>query len=869
MKVVAFYSFKGGVGRTMSLLSVAYTLAQRGRKVVVADWDLQAPGLSLMECMWPQDGGMPRLGILEYLLALRPEHQTRGDVSIESMLTAPRLIDDARHREEPDEKYRMKGDVAFIPAGDLGEGVEKFIESVKQVDLLNLKTFLADLDGDPRMVFKVFRHQVEQAKIPWRGEDQQGSPDYLLVDCRTGITEVGDLLLGDATDFNVIVYGQDAQNLEGLQIVLNASAREPGDLVANTMLIWSGGVQGQELLKREQRRRKQQLKDSVCLVDSLGLAEPFPREFEVPFNPELVMSNVPLVHRVPDSDFAAQFAEITDYVEERCLWDDSVVESLIAPFDPRSPESPQQRQMRIASATPAQKERHLQMARVDLERSRGLTSLLFKPPTWNLASVPTTDLVNEWPEGFSEHDRTLFIQLLVYSIALSATEKHRILGAASKLSLQQATELIHVLSEERHRCMSLTGIAYWQLCKTMLAAGMEWLVLLQNHYGASSQSAVAAEPARVRIQQTLEALLEGRNVDWMEASAAPLFPLLVEDAIDHLSQSKDPLLIPWMAGREMSPTSVRVQMSEMAIQNLDQADASAELRASCFGRSGVALAQHAGTIAEDERDQRAEWFDRAIAAFERSLEQRPDDAATLMGLGTALDDRGRATPEDEREQRAEWFDRAIAAYERSLAQRPDDAATLNNLGSALANRGRATPEDERDQRAEWFDRAIAACERSLAQRPDDAATLHNLGSALDNRGRATPEGERDQRAEWFDRAIAACERSLAQRPDDAATLNNLLSSLLWKRYVELDQQAAQELLRRASDAADKLMSLDPDAGRYNFACVLAIRGDADQALLELGQLLSAHPERRQAVADDDDFESLQDLPEFQRLISPD
>ena len=64
MKVVAFYSFKGGVGRTMSLLSVAYTLAQRGRKVVVADWDLQAPGLPLMECMWPQDGGMPRLGAI-------------------------------------------------------------------------------------------------------------------------------------------------------------------------------------------------------------------------------------------------------------------------------------------------------------------------------------------------------------------------------------------------------------------------------------------------------------------------------------------------------------------------------------------------------------------------------------------------------------------------------------------------------------------------------------------------------------------------------------------------------------------------------------------------------------------------------------
>ena len=42
MRIIAFYSFKGGVGRTTALLNVAYCLAERGRKVVVADWDLHA-----------------------------------------------------------------------------------------------------------------------------------------------------------------------------------------------------------------------------------------------------------------------------------------------------------------------------------------------------------------------------------------------------------------------------------------------------------------------------------------------------------------------------------------------------------------------------------------------------------------------------------------------------------------------------------------------------------------------------------------------------------------------------------------------------------------------------------------------------------
>ena len=45
MYVVTFYSFKGGVGRTMALVNVAVELAQRGRRVLAVDFDLEAPGL--------------------------------------------------------------------------------------------------------------------------------------------------------------------------------------------------------------------------------------------------------------------------------------------------------------------------------------------------------------------------------------------------------------------------------------------------------------------------------------------------------------------------------------------------------------------------------------------------------------------------------------------------------------------------------------------------------------------------------------------------------------------------------------------------------------------------------------------------------
>jgi Mrp family chromosome partitioning ATPase len=43
--IVAFYSFKGGVGRTTTLALVASALARSGKRVICVDLDLEAPGL--------------------------------------------------------------------------------------------------------------------------------------------------------------------------------------------------------------------------------------------------------------------------------------------------------------------------------------------------------------------------------------------------------------------------------------------------------------------------------------------------------------------------------------------------------------------------------------------------------------------------------------------------------------------------------------------------------------------------------------------------------------------------------------------------------------------------------------------------------
>ena len=43
--ITTFYSYKGGVGRTMALANVAVLLARKQKRVLTIDWDLEAPGL--------------------------------------------------------------------------------------------------------------------------------------------------------------------------------------------------------------------------------------------------------------------------------------------------------------------------------------------------------------------------------------------------------------------------------------------------------------------------------------------------------------------------------------------------------------------------------------------------------------------------------------------------------------------------------------------------------------------------------------------------------------------------------------------------------------------------------------------------------
>jgi len=64
---VAFYSFKGGVGRSTALAAFAIHRAREGERVAVIDADLDAPGIGTLLAA-DAEGTTARWGVADYLL---------------------------------------------------------------------------------------------------------------------------------------------------------------------------------------------------------------------------------------------------------------------------------------------------------------------------------------------------------------------------------------------------------------------------------------------------------------------------------------------------------------------------------------------------------------------------------------------------------------------------------------------------------------------------------------------------------------------------------------------------------------------------------------------------------------------------------
>ncbi len=192
--VVTFYSYKGGTGRSMALANVAVLLAQSGKKVLMIDWDLEAPGLpKYFKQFLPKDFDQ-RDGLIDFFrLADQKLPEIKFDSDDEARLDKffPRTQDYI----VPIKATRTANNLFLLKAGR-----EKEEGYADQIGSFNWEQFFYKI----RSFFtKWAQHLSEQY-------------DFVLIDSRTGHTDTGGICTMQMPDKLVLVFTPNQQSFEGI-----------------------------------------------------------------------------------------------------------------------------------------------------------------------------------------------------------------------------------------------------------------------------------------------------------------------------------------------------------------------------------------------------------------------------------------------------------------------------------------------------------------------------------------------------------------------------------------------------------------------------------------------------------------------------
>ncbi len=193
MYVTTFYSFKGGVGRSMALANTAVELAKRGRRVLAVDFDLEAPGLDTFDVLRPRDE-VP--GIIDF---------------VHEYLDSNRAPEAGRFLARLPDMGDRGGELWIMPSG---AQQATYAAHFNQIDWGGLY--------EKRDGYLLF----EDLKAQWR---QAINPDYVLIDSRTGHTDTGGICTRQLPDAVAILFFPNEQNLRGLTKVVNDIRSETGE----------------------------------------------------------------------------------------------------------------------------------------------------------------------------------------------------------------------------------------------------------------------------------------------------------------------------------------------------------------------------------------------------------------------------------------------------------------------------------------------------------------------------------------------------------------------------------------------------------------------------------------------------------------
>lgn len=198
METLAFYSYKGGVGRSLLLANAARFLASLGKGVVALDFDFEAPGLHYkLGHSRHREKRFPG-GAVPYLVATARDAASPPPLE-EHMIPVPVPADTG-------------GWLRLMPAGPAPD--RTYWAALKQLGEL---VHFDDPSGQGLMPLLDLHGRIRD----------ELKPDYLLIDARTGVTELGGLATTILADTVVCMFVANQESLDGTLMVAEAWKAAP------------------------------------------------------------------------------------------------------------------------------------------------------------------------------------------------------------------------------------------------------------------------------------------------------------------------------------------------------------------------------------------------------------------------------------------------------------------------------------------------------------------------------------------------------------------------------------------------------------------------------------------------------------------
>jgi cellulose biosynthesis protein BcsQ len=214
--ILTFYSYKGGVGRSMAMANLARWFNLCGARVLLVDWDLEAPGIEnfFFDSADTLQRVQSQLGLMDMLGAYKSEFplllsqfkkapQSPASGSFVSFLQANlRPLDQYLINVTTLEKREERSDsvLYLVPAGLRSR--EQFSNYAAAVQSFDWTEFYARFEGE--------------AFFEWLRLELAKRADIVLIDSRTGVTEMGGVCTRQLADVVVAFCAPNSQNLAGV-----------------------------------------------------------------------------------------------------------------------------------------------------------------------------------------------------------------------------------------------------------------------------------------------------------------------------------------------------------------------------------------------------------------------------------------------------------------------------------------------------------------------------------------------------------------------------------------------------------------------------------------------------------------------------